>query len=105
MSVKVLISRKFKPDVMKEAYKLLMELRSIVTVRPGYVSGETLFCADDPHKILVISTWVNRKRWREWRTSEKRLAYVKKMEALLVGPEHYEVFIAGEKEPEWVDMA
>ncbi len=63
------------------------------------------FCADDPHKVLVVSTWINRKRWKEWRTSEKRKEYTKKIEPLLEEPENYEVFIAGEKEPEWVDMA
>ncbi len=105
MAVKVLITRKFKKTGIKDAYKFLMELRSLVTVRPGYVSGETLFCADDPHKVLVVSTWVNRKRWKEWRTSEKRKDYTKKIEPLLEEPENYEVFIAGEKEPEWIDMA
>jgi heme-degrading monooxygenase HmoA len=105
MAVKVLITRKIKKTSIKEAYKLLMELRSLVTVRPGYVSGETLFSADDPYKLVVISTWINRKRWKEWRTSDKRKEYTHKIEQLLEGPEQYEVFLAGEREPEWVDMA
>jgi quinol monooxygenase YgiN len=105
MPVKVLISRTFKEAHIKEAYKLLMELRALVTVRPGYMSGETLFAADNPYKLLVISTWINRKRWREWRTNEKRKEYTKKLEPLLEAPEQYEVFLVGEKEPEWIDMA
>jgi len=105
MAIKVLITRKFKPSGVKEAHKLMMELRSLVTVRPGYVSGETLFAADDPHKMVVISTWINRKLWSEWRTSNKRKEYLDKLGPLMESPEKYEVFLAGEKEPEWVHMA
>ncbi len=90
---------------MEEAYRLLLELRSLVTLRQGYISGETLISATDPQTILVISTWINAKKWDEWVQTEKRNEYNRKLEPLLEGPERTEVYFTGEKQPEWVDMA
>jgi heme oxygenase (mycobilin-producing) len=105
MAIKVLITRKFKKDTIREAYRLLMQLRAMVTVLPGYLSGQTLISADDPNKLLVISTWTSRKRWDDWLATEKRKEFSKKIAELLESPEESEVFLVGEKEPEWVDMA
>lgn len=95
MAVKVLITRKFKPDKVDQAQKLLMEARSKATLQPGYISGQTLMCADDPHKLVVVSTWANRKGWDAWQSSDERAAMTKKMEELLEGPEEWEVYYAG----------
>jgi len=105
MAIKVLITRRFKDDKIKEAFKLLMELRSLATLQTGYVSGQTLISADDPNKLVVISTWISRNRWEEWQANVKRHDAMKKMQSLLKSPENVEVFLAGEKIPEWVDMA
>ena len=95
MAVKVLITRKFKPDKVEQAQKLLMEARSKATLHAGYISGQTLVGVDDPHKLIVVSTWVNRKGWDDWQSSEERKAMTKKMEEVLVGPEQCEIFFAG----------
>lgn len=105
MAVKVLIKRRFKHDKIKEAYKLLMELRSLATLQTGYVSGETLIGADDPNKMVVVSTWISANRWQEWLDNPKRKNAAQKMDRLLDSPEEAEVFLAGERIPEWVDMA
>ena len=105
MAVKVLIKRRFKKNKIKEAYKLLMELRSLATLQNGYVSGETLISADDPNKLVVISTWISANRWQEWLANPNRTDASQKMEILLESPEEAEVFLAGERIPEWVDMA
>jgi hypothetical protein len=52
MAVKVLITRQFREGKQKQAYKTLMELRSLATLQQGYMSGETLIGADDPNKLL-----------------------------------------------------
>ncbi len=95
MAVKVLITRKFKPDKVDQAQKLLMEVRSKATLHPGYISGQTLLCADDPHKLVVVSTWANRKGWDAWQASDDRAGMTKRMAEFLVGPEQCEVFYAG----------
>ncbi len=105
MAVKVLLTRKFKPDKMNMANKLLMELRSMATLRKGYVSGQTLVAADDPYKVVVISTWSSRQRWNDWYGDPKRVEFSQKMNEFLEGPEEIEVFLVGEKMAEWVDMA
>ena len=105
MAIKVVITRKFKADTMKQAYKLLMKLRSLATLQRGYVSGETLVAAANPNKLTVISTWISQKRWAEWHESSTRKEFSKKIKPLLEAPEEIEIFMAGDKTPEWVDMA
>ncbi len=105
MALKVLITRKFRPNTQKQAYKTLMRLRSSATLEPGYISGETLIGADDPNKLLVISAWSNRKQWEKWQESQKRAKIARDLESLLASPEQVECFLLGEKVPEWVDMA
>lgn len=106
MAVKVLLTREFKKDKLDQAYKLLMELRSLATLRNGYLSGETIISSENPNKLVVISTWVSQKRWEEWHNNQKRKDFVKKLEEEhLQRPEQVEVFFVGEKIPEWVDMA
>jgi len=105
MAIKVLITRRLKEGSFHEAFKLLMELRSLATVRKGYVSGQTLISRDDHNKLLVVSTWSSEKLWEDWRQNKKRINFSKKLEPLLDGPELVEVYLVGEKTPEWVDMA
>lgn len=105
MAVKVLITRKFKEEKFDQAHKLLMQLRSLATLQNGYMSGQTLISADEPRKLVVVSTWASRKRWEEWHANEKRRKFSKELEMALEGPEMTEVFLVGERPPEWVDMA
>ncbi len=105
MAVKVLLTRKFKPDKINMANKLLMELRSMATLRKGYISGQTLVAADDPNKVVVISTWSSRQRWNDWHEDQKRTEFSQQMNEFLEAPEEIEVFLVGEKMAEWVDMA
>ena len=48
MAIKVLIQRKLKPRKEKELSQAVKELRSMATRAPGYISGETLRCIEDP---------------------------------------------------------
>jgi quinol monooxygenase YgiN len=105
MAIKVLITRTFKPDNLKQASRFLMELRSLATLQKGYMSGETLVSANNPNKLTVVSTWISQKRWEEWQASSERKGFSKKIEPLLESAEETEVFLVGEKGPEWVDMA
>jgi len=105
MPCKVLITRKFRESRQNLAHQAVMELRSLATLQHGYMSGETLVSADDPNKIVVVSTWVSRKRWEEWQANPKRKEVSKKIDELLEVPEQVECFLVGEKAPAWVDMA
>lgn len=105
VAIKVLTLRTFKKGTAEVAHQLLKELRSVGTLRQGYVSGQTLISAEDPHKLLVISTWTDPKGWEAWRASEKRKEIAQKISELLAEPEHVEVFQVERKEVEGADMA
>jgi heme-degrading monooxygenase HmoA len=104
MGVKVLITRKFKEEQLQKAYDPLMELRSLVTLRRGYVSGETLVSAEDKRKVLVISHWSSQERWDEWRADPRRQEFTERMEGLLESPEEVEVFLHGADLPVWAEI-
>lgn len=95
MAVKVLITRQFKQDGVDRAHQLLKEIRSTVTLRPGYISGQTLISGDTPNKTVVVSTWTGRNQWDEWQADPKRKDFAKKLEPLLESPEQIEVFLTG----------
>lgn len=104
MAVKVLITRRFKQDQLENAYKPLMELRSVVTLRRGYVSGETLVSATDKRRVLVISHWSTLERWEEWLADPRRQEFIKRMEELLETPEQVEIFLTGGDLPVWAEI-
>jgi heme oxygenase (mycobilin-producing) len=105
MAIKVLTVRKFKKGTVEEAHNLLKQLRSVGTLRPGFVSGQTLVSAEDPHRLLVISTWTDVRGWEAWRASQKRKEISEKIAELLEKPEYVEIFHVERKETEGVDMA
>jgi heme-degrading monooxygenase HmoA len=55
----------------------------------GYITGETLVSAEDPSKVIVITTWQSLKDRKAWDTSEKRLKLKERIDKLLEEP--YEV--------------
>lgn len=95
MSIKVLITRTVPPDKGREMLQLFREMRSLATAKPGYISGETMKSTDRPDVFLVISTWETPTDWENWLLSKERQAIQEKMDALLGGNTHYEMFHYG----------
>ncbi|MBL6990970.1 MAG: antibiotic biosynthesis monooxygenase [Bacteriovoracaceae bacterium] len=95
MSVKVILSRKVRDDVREELTPLLIQLRNLAMVRPGYISGETLINMDDPRDFLVISTWKSHQEWNSWVNDDRRKDIQKTIDALLDGPTVYKVYFHG----------
>ncbi|WP_319524062.1 antibiotic biosynthesis monooxygenase family protein [uncultured Desulfosarcina sp.] len=95
MSVKILITRTVPGNKGKEMLKLFKEMRSLATSQPGYISGETLKSNDRPDVFLVISTWQAAQDWEQWLLSKERQAIQEKIDALLGGHTHYEMFHYG----------
>lgn len=92
MSVKVLITRTVPGNQGRDMLKLFRDMRSLATAQPGYISGETLKSNDRPDVFLVISTWESPEDWEAWLLSKDRQAIQKKIDALLGGHTHYEMF-------------
>jgi heme-degrading monooxygenase HmoA len=103
MVVKVVITRKFRQGSQNEALKAVREVRSQATLQQGYISGETLISEDDPSKVMVISSWISRKHWEEWRANPMRQEVANKLDELLEIPEQVECFVVGEKVSAWGD--
>jgi heme oxygenase (mycobilin-producing) len=95
MSVKVLITRTVPGDKGREMLGLFREMRSLATAQPGYISGETMKSSDRPDVFLVISTWESASDWETWLLSKERQAIQEKIDALLGGKTHYEIFQYG----------
>jgi len=95
MSVKILITRTVPGNKGKEMLKLFKEMRSLATSQAGYISGETLKSNDRPDVFLVISTWQSAQDWEKWLLSKERQAIQEKIDALLGGHTHYEMFHYG----------
>ncbi len=98
MSVKVLITRTVPRDKGRQMLQLFKEMRSLATAQAGYISGETMKSSDRPDVFLVISTWESASDWEKWLLSKERQAIQEKMDALLGGKTHYEMFHYGFKE-------
>ncbi len=76
MAVEVLIKRKFIENKAEELSPLIIKLRSLATIQPGYICGKTLNCIDPPgrNEYLVRSTWRSVKDWKKWLHSKERSA-------------------------------
>jgi heme-degrading monooxygenase HmoA len=95
MSIKALIKRTVPQDKARNTLHLFMEMRTLATAQPGYISGETMKSIDNPDVYLVISTWESADDWEKWLLSKKRQVIQKKMDILLGGKTTYEIFQYG----------
>lgn len=74
MAVQILIRRRFVKGKEKELAPLIVKLRSLAQLQPGYISSETLRCiepAEEP-EYLVRSTWQSLDAWKNWLHSNER---------------------------------
>jgi quinol monooxygenase YgiN len=65
----------------------MREMRRDAVQSAGYISGETLRDADDPHHVVVVSTWTSRPGWDAWAVSEARARARAEIAPLLAEPE------------------
>lgn len=95
MAVKIIIRRRVPKGREGDLLPLLMEMRSKATVRPGYISGETLRNVEDPEEYLVISTWQSVDAWKKWEASNARADVQKRINSLLGEKSSYGIYFYG----------
>jgi len=84
MAISVMIQRVFKDDdKAAKLAPLIVKLRSLATVQPGYITGKTFRCLDCPGEYLVISTWNSLDDWNRWLNSEQRMRIQQQVDDLL----------------------
>jgi heme-degrading monooxygenase HmoA len=93
MAISVMIQRKFK-ESQKAAQlaPLIVKLRSLATIQPGYLTGRTFRCLDCPGEYMVISTWNSLEDWNRWFKSEQRVALQKQVDELLGEETQYRIY-------------
>ena len=95
MAVKVFIRRTVPRDKAKEMIPLFRQMRASAMTQSGYISGETLRSMDIPEEFMVISTWRAPEDWELWLKSDDRKKVQSKIDDLLGGKTHYEMFHYG----------
>ena len=106
MSVEVIIQRTFKDKAQAEKLvPLILKLRSLATVQPGYITGQTLRCLDCKGEYMVISTWNSRKDWDAWFDTAARRELQDRIDELLGEETQYRFFepLVGEIVPVFKD--
>lgn len=72
MLVTVIIKREIKKGHEKEFYHHLKRLRMNAMNQEGYISGETLICAENTKNVAVVSKWQSLEHWYNWKDSGVR---------------------------------
>lgn len=94
MGVEVFIRRKFIKEKADELAPLVVKLRSLASMQPGYISSETLKCIDPlgHNDYLVRSTWRSIEDWKKWLHSKERSDVQKKIDAVTAEKTEYRVY-------------
>ncbi|MBW2614861.1 MAG: antibiotic biosynthesis monooxygenase [Deltaproteobacteria bacterium] len=95
MAVKITIKRRVAKEKEAKLLPLLIQLRSLATAQPGYISGETLRNIDNPEEYLVISTWQSLDNWNAWISSKQRAEIQEKVDTLLGEKSEYDTYLYG----------
>ncbi len=93
MVVKVIIRRDVSEGKEKNFFSLLKNLRLNAIHQDGYISGETLICAENTNRVLIISKWESLEAWNNWKTDIKRVELDARMSELQDNPTIYEPYV------------
>ena len=103
MAIQVIIKRTVHPGAeARQIIPLLLQLRSLATLQPGYISGETLSDVENPGECIVISKWEAIEDWNRWLHSPQRKVIQDKIDSITGEETQYNVYapvIAREPSP------
>jgi len=73
MTICVTIRRRVQDkEIASRLAPLIVKLRSMAAVQPGYITDQTFSSLDREGEYLVISTWNELEDWNKWMHSEVR---------------------------------
>jgi heme-degrading monooxygenase HmoA len=84
MAVSIIIKRLVKDQAMAaQLAPFIVQLRSLATVQPGFLTDQTFSCLDCEGEYLIMSTWHTLEDWNKWMHSQERQAIQRKIDELL----------------------
>ena len=90
-----MIKRHIKEGAAKDVFALLNKQRAKAMNQRGHLTGETLTSYQNPHCLLVISTWQSMENWLAWKENKERRANEAKLKQFLESPTEYDEYIFG----------
>ena len=93
MIVKVIIKRVVAEGMEKNFFSQLRNLRFSAMNQKGYISGETLICAENTNKVIVISKWETLEDWNNWKNNPDRKKIDARLKELQPEPTIYEPYV------------
>lgn len=93
MLVTVIIKRDIREGQEKEFFSHIKKLRIEAMNQKGYISGETMLCAENTNKVAVISRWQTLEDWNNWKTSAVRLEMDATLSKFQSNPTIYEPYV------------
>lgn len=95
MAVKVLIKRRFKPEHLDQATKILIRARYEAMKMAGYIASETWHDLRDPNRIVVVSMWQTPEAWNAWYASGQRREVAVELDKIMAETERIEPYQLG----------
>ena len=95
MAVKILIKRRFKPECLDQATKILIRARYEAMKMEGYIASETWRDLRDPNQIVVVSMWQTHEAWNKWYVSGPRREFTMEMGKIMGEEERIEPYELG----------
>lgn len=93
MAIEVFIRRKLKQGPQaREIMPLILQLRSLATVQPGYISGRTLIEVGHTGELLIISVWETIDDWERWSKGSARAKIDQRIEAITGLDTEYKIY-------------
>jgi heme-degrading monooxygenase HmoA len=95
MAFRVLIKRRFKEGYFNEIDNMVKQVRHGAMNQKGYISSETMWDWEDPFRVVIASTWQDKKSWATWKNNPERQAREKDFAHCLDGETQFEMFELG----------
>ena len=95
MSIKIIIERRFKGNVLSETLRTIDEIRMQALRSRGYIGGETIVNMEEDREVAVISAWSSLEDWTSWYDKKEWEELEKRLLPNLVEPAKIRAFMPG----------
>jgi heme-degrading monooxygenase HmoA len=83
MGVKILSKRNVSSVQEESVIPLIIELRKLAMVQPGFRYEETWRHLERPEEYLVVRAWDSEDQWQAWHANKEMIKIQDKIEAAL----------------------